>query len=322
MTFNFRFSGVILTLPEYRLSFQLKMYELAQKGEIEAARQFLTAHEWINSNVRNILDESDAILQPKYQLIYTVGQQLALDGTTNRWTVTQALLKRVPHHMKNLYAKHGDEKLEFDHNYLSKGQVYGASKMNYRSDVFTPCRILDESIYNELKHLLVDDFLGGRLDINFPEIMANAKEQLRQLLTEKQIGSETFNEIMNDFSKTEINVLIILSGLLRFEVLKLALMKRWRVNYGVNEKGSRRMAIPFKAKDVAAEMTEFGHPDVAICFTQLSYYYSGMLRCVFHLSEFVRIFIHFYFYFLRFIRSAIATSLRCIAKQAKCSRNL
>lgn len=35
------------------------------------------------------------------------------------------------------------------------------------------------------------------------------------------------------------------------------------------------MAIPFKAKDVAAEMTEFGHPDVAICLTQLSYYYSG-----------------------------------------------
>lgn len=36
------------------------------------------------------------------------------------------------------------------------------------------------------------------------------------------------------------------------------------------------MAVPFRAKDVAAERAEFGHPDVAIVFTVLSYYYSGL----------------------------------------------
>jgi hypothetical protein len=36
------------------------------------------------------------------------------------------------------------------------------------------------------------------------------------------------------------------------------------------------MAVPFRAKDVASERTEFGHPDVAIVLTQLSYYYSGL----------------------------------------------
>lgn len=71
---------------------------------------------------------------------------------------------------------------------------------------------------------------------------------------------------------------MILSGLLRFEVLKLALIKRWRVNYGVDVNSDRRkMAVPFRAKGVAAEMTEYGHPDVAICLTLLSYYYSGKL---------------------------------------------
>lgn len=38
----------------------------------------------------------------------------------------------------------------------------------------------------------------------------------------------------------------------------------------------RLMAVPFKAKDVARERTEFGHSDMAIILTQLSYYYSGL----------------------------------------------
>ena len=36
------------------------------------------------------------------------------------------------------------------------------------------------------------------------------------------------------------------------------------------------MAVPFRAKDVAADNTEFGHPDIAIGLTQLFYYYDGL----------------------------------------------
>lgn len=272
----FLFSGVILTLPEYRLSFQLKIYELVHKRDIESANQFLTAHKWINSNVRSILDESDAILHAKYQLIYTVGNQLQLDGGMDRWTVAQALFKRIPHHMKRLYEELGSEKIEFDQRYIENGHVYGSPMVDYRSDVFTPCRILDVSVYNQIKISLVDDFIEGRLNINFPEMTAPAKRDLRQILSQKEISSESFNRVMEEFTALERKILLILNGLLRFEVLKLVMMRRWRVNYGVNEKGKRKMAIPFKAKDVAAEMTEFGHPDVAICMTQLSYYYSGL----------------------------------------------
>jgi hypothetical protein len=50
------------------------------------------------------------------------------------------------------------------------------------------------------------------------------------------------------------------------------------------------MAVPFKAKDVASERTEFGHPDMAIILTQISYYYSGLtddqLRDCFSSKEF------------------------------------
>lgn len=36
------------------------------------------------------------------------------------------------------------------------------------------------------------------------------------------------------------------------------------------------MAVPFRAKDIPVERAEFGHPDVAILLTQLSYYKSGL----------------------------------------------
>ncbi|XP_055310984.1 uncharacterized protein LOC129573874 [Sitodiplosis mosellana] len=271
-----RMKGIILATPEWRLSFQLKTYESIQKSKYETATHFLDIHKWINMNVRSILDESDAILHAKFQLIYTLGNQLPLDGGAHRWMVIQAVFKRVPYHMKKLNAELGPEKIEFDEKYIEKGHVFGAPKVVYRSDVFTPCRILDETVFDVLKSYLIEDFLNGRINIAFPEMLTSAKEGLRQLLSEKNINKKMFMEILKEFSLSERNIIMVMCGLLRFEVLKLVLMRRWRVNYGVSENGLREMAIPFKAKDVAADMTEFGHPDVALCFTHLSYYYSGL----------------------------------------------
>lgn len=249
---------------------------MIQSEKIPITKQLLHVHKWMNQNVRNILDESDAILQPKYQLIYTVGNQLPqLDGGSLRWLVTQAVLKRVPDHMRRLYNEYGNEKIEFDENLIKNGTVFGWPDVSFRLDVFTPCRFLDDTVFEALKFALIDDFLDGRLDIDFTEISASKKTKLRHILMEKAINRLTFYDVMRKFSEHELNTILILSGLLRFEILKLALTKRWRVHYGVNDKGRRKMAIPFKAKDVAAEMTEFGHPDVAVCLTQMSYYYSG-----------------------------------------------
>lgn len=224
---------------------------------------------WANVNLRTILDESDAILQPKYQLIYTVGDQLQPDGNSQRWLVPQALLKRVPFHMNRLYAKYGKEKVEF-------GQEYDDN----RTDIFTPCRILDDIVFEALKDALIDDLFAGRVDIDFPGIDESKQPSMKHLLSNKAMESNA-RKMIEEFSEENQNIIYILSGLLRFEVLKLALTKRWRVNYGVDVKSTRKMAIPFKAKDVASELTEFGHPDVAVCFTQISYYYSGSLFSIF-----------------------------------------
>lgn len=52
---------------------ELKVYDSIGKGDFDLAKSFLDIYKWQNENVRNILDESDAILQANYQLIYTMG---------------------------------------------------------------------------------------------------------------------------------------------------------------------------------------------------------------------------------------------------------
>lgn len=229
---------------------QLKIYESIQKNDIVAAERFLDVHKWINANVRNILDESDAILQANFQLIYSMGN--ATDGDEQRWTVTQALLKHVPYHMKKLYQKFGKEKVEFDDKYVENGHVFGTPYVTERSDVFTPCRILDEKMFDHLKEALVNDFLSGKLDIAFQETIGSTRDKLKDVLSQKLLIKSSFN-VVDHFSLSERNTIMILSGLLRFEVLKLVLTKRWRVNYGVDPNNRRNMAIPFRAKDVANE---------------------------------------------------------------------
>lgn len=253
-----------MSLSEHQLSFQLKMYEMIQKNEHEIANQFLTAQKWLNTNIRSILDESDAILQPKYQLIYTVGNQLSLDGGVQRWIVMQAVLKRIPYHMNVLYKNNCNDTVEFNEKYF----------LHNRPDAFIPCRIIKESVYSDLKKAIIDDLFADKLDITLPEMDALTRTNVEHFLNQR--SGVRFETISEDLSLDVQNAILILNGLLQFDVLKLMLQKRWRVNYGINKKGPRKMAVPFRAKDVAAELTEFGHPDVAIGFTHLSYYYSGL----------------------------------------------
>lgn len=272
--------GVVITLPEYRLSFQLKMYESVLKTTtVTKPCDFVAIHEWLNANVRNILDESDAILHAKYQLVYTVGEQLPPDGGALRWTIVQAVLHTIPHQMYKLWINSkAAGKVEFNENYIINGKSYGRGSVENRLDVFRPCRIIDNSqdTYDELKKAIAEDFIDGNLHIPFPEMNTQVKDNVLNLLLNTDAGPVQYEECFRHFNETAKNTILILAGLLKYEVLKLALTKRWRVNYGVNVNGFRKMAVPFKAKDVAAERTEFGHPDVAICVTQLSYYYSGL----------------------------------------------
>jgi Protein of unknown function (DUF3638). len=55
------------------------------------------------------LDESDEILNVKYQLVYTIGKQSQITCGPLRWQVSQAVLEIAKTHFKDLKAQFGDD---------------------------------------------------------------------------------------------------------------------------------------------------------------------------------------------------------------------
>jgi hypothetical protein len=72
--------------------------------------------------------------------------------------------------------------------------------------------------------------------------------------------------------------LLLLRGLFAHGILIYAFKeRRWRVDYGLDPSRSL-LAVPFRAKDVPAPRAEFGHPDITLTLTCLSYYYGGLVK--------------------------------------------
>lgn len=73
-----------------------------------------------------------------------------------------------------------------------------------------------------------------------------------------------------------MKTILVLRGLIGEGVLMHCLLeKRWRVQYGLDFQRSQ-LAVPFRAKDSPSPRSDFGHPDVIILLTCLSYYYYGL----------------------------------------------
>ncbi|CAF3845064.1 unnamed protein product, partial [Rotaria sp. Silwood1] len=259
---------LILTAPEYILSFDLLTIDKCRRKEFQISRSMLTVQQWLKRFARDVLDESDEILHVKYQLIYTIGSQRPVDAGVQRWKTIQSILELVKKSAEDVAR-----------NY-SKDISYEKSS---RSSHFPSFRLLSHQPFPSLAERIANDWLSEQ----------SYRQEDRQLILSFILETNTSIECLNNrFSQDILQRILILRGLLSSEVLFVALTKRYRVNYGVNPnpKFNRRMAVPFRAKDVAAENTEFGHPDIAIVLTQLFYYYDSltneqMLQCFQRLSD-------------------------------------
>jgi hypothetical protein len=259
------FGGVVVTIPEHRLSFELKFLETCSAIDPTGghsldsrAHALYDLRAWLGLHIRDVLDESDEILHVKYQLIYTMGPKMDVGGGHLRWNVAQAVLQIVKGRAQELADQFGPNCVELK----TRPDVWEA---------FPHIRLLPKGAqaFKVLSEMVVDDILGdeGVLPV---VLRAEEKNRVRSFILNHE-GSK-----LPDLPTVYLEPILILRGLLTYEVLYLALSKRWRVEFGVHETGPRRMAVPFRAKDKPAERTEFGHPDIAIACTLISYYNSGL----------------------------------------------
>ncbi|CAF3218262.1 unnamed protein product, partial [Rotaria socialis] len=245
---------IILTSPEDILSFDLLTIDKCRRNEFDTGRSMLTVQRWLKNYARDVLDESDEILHVKYQLIYTVGGQQQVDAGEERWKTIQSIL--------NLVKKHAEDVSRMF-------QEKACYKSPERKSGFPQFRLQAHEPFPLLCQKIASDWIDSR-NYRYAD-----KAIIRSFILETYSSIEN---LVDKFPPLDIQLFLIVRGLLSSEVLLVAFKKRYRVNYGVNPNLSfnRLMAVPFRAKDVVADRTEFGHPDVALVLTHLSYYYSGL----------------------------------------------
>ncbi|KAL8365011.1 hypothetical protein RB595_004022 [Gaeumannomyces hyphopodioides] len=243
--------GVLLTQPEHLLSLRLSGLEAlllpphpkpVAVGEEPAGGgreedSLLGLQYFLDGNARDVVDESDDILGPRSELIYTMGSQRIPDLGPARWCIIQSVLGLVAEVALALGREHPD-RLE---RIRDGGLATFTSVANWPRDI---------------------------------------REAAFRYITQLEPAAGDVAVIQASFATEELlRPLFLLRGLMAHGVLRFALQKRWRVDYGrADDKRSppTGLAVPFRAKDSPSQQSEFSHPDVVIILTCLTCYYGGL----------------------------------------------
>lgn len=252
--------GILIALPEHILSFRLLGQDLASRGSNLAERVIRLAA-WLQDTCRNIIDESDEVLDPKFQLVYTVGHQRTMDGHSDRWEIAQALLTLLENEATELQRE--------DPTCLAIEQ------RDARYPLFHFLK--DGTLDRLIQRVLAAIDKGGLPSVPFTQWSRHVRRSALQIIRFPGTvirDEEVVREALD--GTIALRRLLILRGLLAHRIIQFAVGgKRWLVDYGLHPSRCL-MAVPYRAKGVPSDNAEFGHPDVAIVLTCLSYYYHGL----------------------------------------------
>ncbi|KAF8729261.1 hypothetical protein RHS02_07818, partial [Rhizoctonia solani] len=263
-----REGGILLAQPEHILSFKLmgidRLISSSGSSNRAVANSLRDIQSWLKHRTRDILDESDEILHVRYQLVYTTGDQQPLDDHPDRWTTTQQLLRLAAMHAGKLHLEYPD-----DISYTSKapGQFPVLR-------IMPNCRV---DLERRLILAVAADVKEGRLmNLNCDCLKPSVREILVNFFASETISYSQYEHVRENCDLTRWKGLLLIRGLLASGILVFALKrKHYRVDYGLDLSRSL-LAVPYRAKDLPSLRAEFGHPDVAVVLTCLSYYYQGL----------------------------------------------
>ncbi|QSZ28812.1 hypothetical protein DSL72_003317 [Monilinia vaccinii-corymbosi] len=254
-------SGVVLALPENILSFGLSSLQRLADGRIQEGNEMVKVQRWMDKNCRDVMDESDQILSLRTQLIYPSGTQKTVDG--NRWQTAQGLLHLVEGHLFYLQET-------FPHSI----EVIQRPGRGFPIVHFTR-RDAEEALLNRIAL----DVLNGRTSILNMAVCTNRDHlAIKKFITEERLSPSVLKQVRRVFPDNPglQQNLHLLRGLIVHRILLTALKKKWQVQYGLPAPPRDPIAVPYHAKGVPSDNAEWGHPDVAIVLTCLTYYYDGL----------------------------------------------
>ncbi|VDB86671.1 unnamed protein product [Peniophora sp. CBMAI 1063] len=260
-----RTGGVLVMQPEHALSFKLMALDYLTGGaRVNGVAPLLwDLQQWVDSHTRDVLDESDELLHARYQLIYTVGLQQPMDNHPFRWTIIQQVLLVLKRCLEVMAANH-------PHDILFGAQPPGQ---------FPYIRLLTANVDEELTMGVVNRVMSGHIpDLHFSALPAETRNAITRFIGSHDLSDDTRVLVKDQLSEGDWKGVLLLRGLLALGtgvLLYVLKQRRWRVDFGLDPTRSQ-LAVPYRAKDVPSLKAEFGHPDVAITLTCISYYYGGL----------------------------------------------
>ncbi|KAI1080316.1 hypothetical protein F5B20DRAFT_589398 [Whalleya microplaca] len=254
--------GVMICLPEHQMSFKLSGLQRVLDQRIPEANMMIRVQDWLQSCARDVLDESDHTLAVKTQLIYPSGSQMAVNGHPHRWLVVEQILSLVDIHLYD----------------LALGFPHSIEVVRRRQGGFPFVFFLRQDVEEELIRRLTFDVCRGTRGIIPTDTLDQADRlAIKEFLTGGKVRQSSLDRISRlcpDRPHIQKTV-YLLRGLFVHRILIMTLKKRYGVQYGLHHLRDP-VAVPFHAKGVPSEQSEFGHIDVAILLTALAFYYCGI----------------------------------------------
>uniref|UniRef100_A0A0G4I9W3 ubiquitinyl hydrolase 1 n=1 Tax=Chromera velia CCMP2878 TaxID=1169474 RepID=A0A0G4I9W3_9ALVE len=308
-------AGCLFVAPEHRLSLQLKSIELgsmrgrtrpsgrgaASESDSLAELNAVLRDQLEGEGVIDLIDESDKLLDPQYQLIYACGLQHGLPAGSERWTAAQAVcrvlgrLERFPKVLSVLQregvstlAGRGGASEHQSPAAFRRPEIgsFPSFLLAERGSEGFPERSQRDLRRAVLEGILEDppsDFLW------LPDVLRGLwkedSEKFCAFLTETEATVEEIpppvSAHLSEFGRRD--AVLALRGFLVFDPLWHALSRRPSVDFGLRTAATTgtgchktRMAVPYRGADTPALRAEFKNPDSAIAFTQLAYFHDGL----------------------------------------------
>ncbi|KAI8839963.1 hypothetical protein BJ741DRAFT_647146 [Chytriomyces cf. hyalinus JEL632] len=244
--------GFLVKTPDYQLPLNLKLQEVQISGDPinDSLPSFFSTFQF-----QDIVDESGAVLSHRYQLVYAVGNHTSLSDGSSRWCIAHVILDLLNTNpvLQNLLSS----KFVMRDNTVSKSH-------------FQCLRLAPRINDNEEQKQFLAELSNRVVQALVSQTTLQSLLSLRQLLQLQQAR------------------ILMLRGLLAFGLLEHCLSLRHAVDYGLDTRRQKRMAVPFTAVSVPSERAEFssGHchpvdvPSILSCKGSQEYYHTRWFECV------------------------------------------
>ena len=246
--------------PQHRNSLELKQYDENCVFVPALSEPFV-----------DVLDESDAILDTKVQLVYALGKQVPLPDGPRRWLMAEILL-RILSRTQNVAIRDN----------LSKGEMVHTDQTEYGT--FPNVRFLRpfKKVQNQFGVALCEELIQvPPRECQWMELVPTGeKDTLLRIMSDPTFDCPDSITDSLLFSSYKSDILAV-RGFVAFGLLFRGLEMRYRVDFGLNAKQAITgteilMAIPYEASDTPKARAEFSQPDMAILYTCISYLREGL----------------------------------------------